>query len=236
MPSAPLDSNAAASNPLAEDSDALQARPGFTVELAKKLRDQADEVMLQAVNYERSQGTSWEQIGEKLGVSRSAAQQRFGREVGRLSEKQDSLRLLPLRELHQAWRHVGRITADYSYLKVTSPVVEGEAGSGANAGFTYRDCDAAGDDVGFWGRSPSTNLTSRHVLGGNTQGDEPYLVVTGPPGSGKSDLVAHVISSLDPADVSTMVTSATNRTVEERISTLEEKVAQLLERQVERDE
>ncbi|MGW5569524.1 hypothetical protein ACWEWD_39750 [Streptomyces tendae] len=55
------------------------AAPGQLLRQAKRLRDQAEKLVEQAVVAERLKETSWEVIGETLnGVSKSAAQKRFG--------------------------------------------------------------------------------------------------------------------------------------------------------------
>jgi hypothetical protein len=50
---------------------------GGTVEAVRRLCAQADWVMTQAVVYERVGGSTWEQIGEALGVSKQAAHERY---------------------------------------------------------------------------------------------------------------------------------------------------------------
>jgi hypothetical protein len=50
---------------------------GSMIEDAARLRAQADQVLTLAVVYERLTGTSWEQIGEALGVTRQSAHQRY---------------------------------------------------------------------------------------------------------------------------------------------------------------
>jgi hypothetical protein len=45
------------------------------------LRDQLDTAIVQAVTGQRDNGFSWAQIGEALGMSRQAAQQKYGAKV-----------------------------------------------------------------------------------------------------------------------------------------------------------
>ncbi len=47
------------------------------IEKAEQLRDQADELIRRAVIAARERGASWQAIGDQLGVSRQAAEQRF---------------------------------------------------------------------------------------------------------------------------------------------------------------
>lgn len=51
--------------------------PGDTVEEAARILADARELLALAVAYERRRGTSWETVGETLGVSRQAAHERY---------------------------------------------------------------------------------------------------------------------------------------------------------------
>ncbi|MFF7290219.1 hypothetical protein [Streptomyces griseorubiginosus] len=60
---------------------ALSAAPGDLLRQAKRLLDQAQELMDLAAVAERAKGTSWEAIGEAVGgITKSAAQKRFGQQ------------------------------------------------------------------------------------------------------------------------------------------------------------
>ncbi|GGP36834.1 hypothetical protein [Streptomyces abikoensis] len=89
----------------------LQPRLGQFVHQAIALRDQADELLKRAVEHERARGTSWEQIGQELGVSRSAAQQRFGRGT------KDYGRAASRARLETAWLKAKRLVQDYEALE-----------------------------------------------------------------------------------------------------------------------
>jgi hypothetical protein len=54
---------------------------GQFVERAGRLIDQANEVLVRAVVYERERGRSWEDIGRVLGITRQSAQERFADDV-----------------------------------------------------------------------------------------------------------------------------------------------------------
>lgn len=49
---------------------------------AEQLESQVKPWLLSAVRAERAQGRSWQDIGDDLGISRQAAQQRYGKELG----------------------------------------------------------------------------------------------------------------------------------------------------------
>ena len=61
-------------------------RAGELVEDALRLVHQADEVLRLAVATERAASTSWQEIGERLDVSRQAAHERFARVVDEISD------------------------------------------------------------------------------------------------------------------------------------------------------
>jgi len=61
-------------------------RAGELVEDALRLVHQADEVLRLAVAAERAASTSWQEIGERLDVSRQAAHERFARVVDEISD------------------------------------------------------------------------------------------------------------------------------------------------------
>ena len=69
-------------------------RAGELVEDALRLVHQADEVLRLAVATERAASTSWQEIGERLDVSRQAAHERFARVVDEISDGV----LFPVRE------------------------------------------------------------------------------------------------------------------------------------------
>lgn len=53
-----------------------------TLPLLRELVDQAEEVMRASVEQCRAEGYSWGEIAQRLGTSRQAAQQRYGRTTG----------------------------------------------------------------------------------------------------------------------------------------------------------
>jgi hypothetical protein len=61
-------------------------RAGELVEDALRLVGQADEILRLAVAAERAASTSWQEIGERLDVSRQAAHERFARIVEEISD------------------------------------------------------------------------------------------------------------------------------------------------------
>jgi hypothetical protein len=61
-------------------------RSGELVEDAVRLVGQADEVLRLAVAAERAASTSWQEIGERLGVTRQSAHERFARIVDEISD------------------------------------------------------------------------------------------------------------------------------------------------------
>lgn len=69
---------------------AMARRAGGDVELLPELRavqDQVDELMCQAVADCRAEGYSWGEIAQRLGTTRQAAQQRYGRDTVRRAEQ-----------------------------------------------------------------------------------------------------------------------------------------------------
>ncbi|MET9915294.1 hypothetical protein ABZZ74_53310 [Streptomyces sp. NPDC006476] len=58
-------------------TDDTYATPGILVTQAQRLVDLAREVLTRSVIYERTNGTSWEEIGEALGITRQSAHERF---------------------------------------------------------------------------------------------------------------------------------------------------------------
>jgi DNA-directed RNA polymerase specialized sigma24 family protein len=61
---------------------ALARRAGGDVELLpilRRVQDDVDELMREAVDHCRSEGYSWAEIASRLGTTRQAAQQRYGR-------------------------------------------------------------------------------------------------------------------------------------------------------------
>src|SRR5690625_5056243 len=66
--------------------------PGAHLELvarAYRAHGRLGEMLREAVASARAAGHSWEAIGRTLGMSRQAAQQRFGRDAGEAPERQD---------------------------------------------------------------------------------------------------------------------------------------------------
>ena len=63
------------------------AHGGELVEAAARVLGDAKQLLELAVAYERRRGTSWEIIGENLGVSRQAAHDRFAEAEARLAEE-----------------------------------------------------------------------------------------------------------------------------------------------------
>jgi hypothetical protein len=51
------------------------------VQVAKEVRDLADEVLAKTVDQSRDAGHTWQEIGDLLGVTRQAAFQRFGKPI-----------------------------------------------------------------------------------------------------------------------------------------------------------
>ncbi|MFI9824586.1 hypothetical protein ACIHFC_29655 [Streptomyces sp. NPDC052013] len=58
-------------------TDDAYATPGSLVTEAQQLVQLAREVLTRSVIYERTKGTSWEEIGEALGITRQSAHERF---------------------------------------------------------------------------------------------------------------------------------------------------------------
>ncbi|MER5511545.1 hypothetical protein ABT052_40470 [Streptomyces sp. NPDC002766] len=58
-------------------TDDAYATPGSLVTEAQQLVDLARDVLTRSVIYERTKGTSWEEIGEALGITRQSAHERF---------------------------------------------------------------------------------------------------------------------------------------------------------------
>ncbi|MGW5144994.1 hypothetical protein [Rhodococcus koreensis] len=52
------------------------------VRLTSQARESVDELLVSAISAARSAGHSWDTIGAALGISRQAAQQRFGKRIG----------------------------------------------------------------------------------------------------------------------------------------------------------
>ncbi len=108
---------------LGDQVDAALDEPAAQLALVARVRDAESEVralLQQAVNSARSAGHSWGAIGETLGMSRQAVQQRFGKQPEDLPARADGTRqrwLGPvtafdeMRELEIAgrlgWRTVG---------------------------------------------------------------------------------------------------------------------------------
>ncbi|MFC9550018.1 hypothetical protein ACFTWF_04130 [Rhodococcus sp. NPDC056960] len=56
------------------------------VRLTSRARESVDELLVSAIAAARSAGHSWDTIGAALGMSRQAAQQRFGKRIGDTSD------------------------------------------------------------------------------------------------------------------------------------------------------
>ncbi|MFC8520140.1 hypothetical protein [Streptomyces sp. NPDC057257] len=102
----------------------LETRAGELVNQAKRLRDEAEELLRLAVAAERSLGTSWEDVGQELGVSRSAAHSRFSSFVQELDgqsraqpEDPEVQRSTALERLHQRWLSVEEIVNEYAAVE-----------------------------------------------------------------------------------------------------------------------
>lgn len=59
-------------------ADPASANAGELLRSADFIRELADEAMREVVAVVRERGMSWTDIGQQLGISRQAAQQRFG--------------------------------------------------------------------------------------------------------------------------------------------------------------
>src|SRR5215204_3594062 len=61
-------------------------RPGELIADAVALRHEAEDVVRLAVAAERAAGTSWQEIGERLDVTRQSAHERFARAVEQIAD------------------------------------------------------------------------------------------------------------------------------------------------------
>lgn len=66
-----------------EDVSRSQIRTLTAVGTARILSSLADEALLRLVELARSEGFTWEQIGDVVGTTRQAAFQRFGKDAAR---------------------------------------------------------------------------------------------------------------------------------------------------------
>jgi hypothetical protein len=118
--------------------------PGQLLRQAKRLADQAQELMEQAVVAERAKGTSWETIGEVLdGVTKSAAQKRYGARVNAWVELRNLMEHSaptlgnpkPLftrayNDLWDEWKHAAEIVAAQDVIAELSNATTAASGAG----------------------------------------------------------------------------------------------------------
>ncbi|MBO1417412.1 hypothetical protein [Streptomyces sp. FH025] len=89
-------------------SPPLNTPSGYFVKQAHLLQQQAEELMQRAVYAERSRGTSWEDIGKQLGVTRSTVHGRYAAGFNDWVERagrRDSL-IEAVTSLRLIWAHV----------------------------------------------------------------------------------------------------------------------------------
>ncbi|MGW0573738.1 toll/interleukin-1 receptor domain-containing protein [Streptomyces tauricus] len=120
----------------AAEEAARQLTPGEMLRQAKKLADEAQQLVDVAVAAERGKGTSWETIGEVLdGVSKSAAQKRFGGKIAAMlgdpghlhSEAFGRMR----KRLEQGWANVARTMMDHDTITNLSAATTAVTGTGS---------------------------------------------------------------------------------------------------------
>jgi hypothetical protein len=134
---------------------------------AKKLADEAQQLVEMAVATEREKGTSWETIGEVLdGVTKSAAQKRYGAKIAALQEDTDNPGDDPFVYMHGrlelGWANIARTVKDHDTIRHLSTVTAAVTGTGspgsadstqpAETDWTWRgslsfcpECHAVGD-------------------------------------------------------------------------------------------
>jgi hypothetical protein len=131
---------------------AEELAPGQLLRQAKRLRDEAERLVEQAVVAERAKDTSWETIGEVLdGVTKSAAQKRFGSRV-------------------TSWKGTTEVTS-----RITSQMETGTSEAEAEFAVAYEQLTerwmAAGETVAAQDLIAHLSNATTAVSGANTEGD-----------------------------------------------------------------